>query len=302
LAAFYGVSSNAVGYYLIAFAVGNFLGPLLLGRFFDVLGRRIMIAGTYLLSGTMLAITALLFDQGVLSATTQTIAWVVIFFFASAGASAAYLTVSEIFPMETRALAIAFFYAVGTGLGGIIGPVLFGNLIATKRPGPVAFGYLIGAGVVEAFIGVDAEQKPLEEIATPLSEVGDGIEDSARAPIHSLARQTGPAPVPLRRRGAALWSPSTISSTYQRDDPYLPTEVDGLVHALETRSPQSTQELALATGARRWGPRRLHGALRSGLAAGRIRRVGRDRYAAVRTDRSEYVRPGSAELDRADGF
>ena len=140
-----------------------------------------------------MAITALLFDQGVLSATTQTIAWVVIFFFASAGASSAYLTVSEIFPMETRALAIAFFYAVGTGLGGIIGPVLFGNLIATKRPGPVAFGYLIGAllmlgaGVVEAFIGVDAEQKPLEEIATPLSEVGDGTEDSARAPIHSLA-------------------------------------------------------------------------------------------------------------------
>ena len=159
LATFYGVSSNTVGYYLIAFAVGNFLGPLLLGRFFDVLGRRIMIAGTYLVSGTMLAITALLFDQGILSATTQTIAWVVIFFFASAGASAAYLTVSEIFPMETRALAIAFFYAVGTGLGGIIGPVLFGNLIATKRPGPVAFGYLIGAllmlgaGVVEAFIG-----------------------------------------------------------------------------------------------------------------------------------------------------
>ena len=307
LATFYGVSSNAVGYYLIAFAVGNFLGPLLLGRFFDVLGRRIMIAGTYLVSGTMLAITALLFDQGILSATTQTIAWVVIFFFASAGASAAYLTVSEIFPMETRALAIAFFYAVGTGLGGIIGPVLFGNLIATKRPGPVAFGYLIGAllmlgaGVVEAFIGVDAEQKPLEEIATPLSEVGDGTEDSARAPIHSLARQTGPAPVPLRRRGAALWSPSTISSTYPHDDPYLAAEVDGLVHALEARSPQSTQQLALATGARRWGPGRLHGALRSGLAAGRIRRVGRDRYAAGRTERSEYVRPGSAELDGADG-
>ena len=308
LATFYGVSSNAVGYYLIAFAVGNFLGPLLLGRFFDVLGRRIMIAGTYLVSGVMLAITALLFDQGVLTATTQTIAWVVIFFFASAGASAAYLTVSEIFPMETRALAIAFFYAVGTGLGGIIGPVLFGNLIATKRPGPVAFGYLIGAvlmlgaGLVEAVIGVDAERKPLEEIATPLSEVDGGTDDSARAPIDTLARQTGPAPVPSRRRGAALWSPSTITSTFPSDDPYLAAEVDGLVRALEARSPQSTRELALATGARRWGPGRFHGALRSGLAAGRIRRVGRDRYAAGQTDRAQHMAPGSVELGRAGGF
>ncbi len=308
LATFYGVSSNAVGYYLIAFAVGNFLGPLLLGRFFDVLGRRIMIAGTYLVSGVMLAITALLFDQGVLTATTQTIAWVVIFFFASAGASAAYLTVSEIFPMETRALAIAFFYAVGTGLGGIIGPVLFGNLIATKRPGPVAFGYLIGAvlmlgaGLVEAVIGVDAERKPLEEIATPLSEVDGGTDDSARAPIDTLARQTGPAPVPSRRRGAALWSPSTITSTFPSDDPYLAAEVDGLVRALEARSPQSTRELALATGARRWGPGRLHGALRSGLAGGRIRRVGRDRYAAGQTDRAQHKAPGSVELGRAGGF
>ena len=135
LTTFYHVSSGSVGYYLIAFAIGNFLGPLVLGRLFDVVGRRPMIAGTYLTSGLMLIITAWLFDRGVLSAETQTIAWMVIFFFASAGASSAYLTVSEIFPMETRALAIAFFYAVGTGLGGIIGPVLFGNLIATKRPG-----------------------------------------------------------------------------------------------------------------------------------------------------------------------
>jgi hypothetical protein len=166
--------------------------------------------------------------------------------------------------------------------------VLFGNLIATKRPGPVAFGYMIGAvlmfgaGVVEAFIGVDAEQKPFEEIATPLSEVGDGTEDTARAHIHSSARKTGPAPVPLHRRGAALWSPSTISSTYPRDDPYLAAELDDLVHALESRSPQSTQELALATGALRWGPGRLHGALRSGLAAGRIRRVGPNSSGAAR--------------------
>jgi MFS family permease len=118
------VASASVGLYLLPFAAGNFAGPLLLGRFFDTLGRKIMISGTYILSGGLLAITAWLFDRGTLNATTQTAAWVIIFFFASAGASSAYLTVSEIFPMETRAMAIAFFYAIGTGVGGISGPVL----------------------------------------------------------------------------------------------------------------------------------------------------------------------------------
>jgi MFS family permease len=185
LTTFYKVSSASIGYYLIAFALGNFAGPLLLGRLFDVIGRRVMISLCYLGSGAMLAITAWLFDAGTLTAMTQTIAWVVIFFFASAGASAAYLTVSEIFPLETRALAIAFFYAVGTGLGGIIGPVLFGNLIATKRPVDTAVGYLIGAGLmiaaglVEVFLGVDAEQKSLEELAEPVSAVSDSDGGSA---------------------------------------------------------------------------------------------------------------------------
>ena len=179
LSTFYNVPSSSIGYYLMAFAAGNFVGPVLLGRLFDVVGRRVMISGCYIVSGALLALTAWLFDSGVLTATTQTIAWMVVFFFASAGASAAYLTVSEIFPMETRALAIAFFYAVGTGLGGIIGPVLFGNLIATKRPFDTAMGYLIGAGlmiaagVVEVAIGVNAEQKSLEELASPLSSEGD---------------------------------------------------------------------------------------------------------------------------------
>ena len=126
---FYGVGADQVGWYIAAFAVGNFLGPLLLGRFFDSVGRKPMIAGTYILSGVLLAVTAILFNNGTLTATTQTIAWCVIFFFASAGASSAYLTVSEIFPMETRAMAISFFYAVGTAIGGITGPLLFGKLI-----------------------------------------------------------------------------------------------------------------------------------------------------------------------------
>src|SRR3712207_6818890 len=140
----YAVDSASVGWYLIPFAIGNFMGPLLLGRFFDTVGRKPMIAGTYILSGVLLTITGFLFNAGELTATTQTIAWCVIFFFASAGASAAYLTVSEIFPMETRAMAISFFYAVGTAIGGITGPLLFGRLIEAGGETNVMYGYLLG--------------------------------------------------------------------------------------------------------------------------------------------------------------
>ena len=143
-----------------------------------------MIAGTYILSGALLAVTALLFQSGTLTATSQTAAWCVIFFFASAGASSAYLTVSEIFPMETRAMAISFFYAVGTAIGGITGPLLFGRLIEAGGETNVMYGYLLGAalmiaaGVVEIFLGVEAAQKQLEDIAKPLTaedaEAGEG--------------------------------------------------------------------------------------------------------------------------------
>jgi MFS family permease len=168
------VSDSMAPWYLIPLAIGNFLGPLLLGKFFDTIGRRVMITGTYVLSGLLLILTGVLFNNGALTANTLTLAWCIVFFFASAGASAAYLTVSEIFPMETRAMAIAFFYAIGTGLGGIIGPVLFGKFIEQGR-GQLVFGYYIGAGlmiaagVVELFLGVNAEQRPLEDIATPLT-------------------------------------------------------------------------------------------------------------------------------------
>src|SRR3954449_9887826 len=174
LSTFYGVDSAKVGLYLIPFAIGNFLGPVVLGRLFDTVGRRKMIAGTYLISGVLLFITALLFKAGSLNATTQTIAWCVIFFFASAGASSAYLTVSEIFPMESRAMCIAFFYAVGTAIGGITGPLLFGNLIAHGQTATF-WGYVLGAslmmgaGVVEIFLGVEAAQQNLENIAKPLT-------------------------------------------------------------------------------------------------------------------------------------
>src|SRR6195256_5785664 len=142
---FFGIASNQVGWYILPFAAGNFLGPLLLGRLFDTLGRRVMIAFTYGTSGVLLALSGYLFSIDVLSAQTQTIAWMVIFFFASPAASAAYLTVSETFPLEVRALAIAVFYAVGTAIGGVAGPALFGALIDTGSRSSVFAGYLLGA-------------------------------------------------------------------------------------------------------------------------------------------------------------
>jgi MFS family permease len=172
---FYGVPSGAVGWYILPFALGNFAGPLLLGRLFDTIGRRRMIAGTYAVSGILLAATGWLFAQGVLGAETQTLCWTVIFFFASSAASAAYLTVSESFPIEIRALAIALFYAVGTTLGGVAGPIVFGYLIDSGNRMTILWGYLFGAAlmiaaaVVEMIIGIDAERKSLESVATPLS-------------------------------------------------------------------------------------------------------------------------------------
>jgi MFS family permease len=172
---FYGTPANAVGWYILPFAAGNVLGPLLLGRLFDTVGRKIMIASTYALSGILLAVTAYLFSQDLLTATTLTVAWMTVFFFASAAASSAYLTVGEIFPLEIRALAIAFFYAVGTGIGGIAGPLLFGVLISTGSRLSVAVGYMIGAilmaaaALVEARWGVAAERQPLEAVSRPLA-------------------------------------------------------------------------------------------------------------------------------------
>ncbi|HEY2505751.1 MAG TPA: MFS transporter [Streptosporangiaceae bacterium] len=172
---FFNVNPNDTGWYFLVFAIGNLAGPLTLGRLFDTLGRRKMIAGTYLLSGILLVVSAQLFKAGLLNATTQTIAWGVIFFFASAGASAGYLTVSEVFPLEVRAKAIAVFFAIAQCFG-FLGTHLYGHLIGTgKDPNSLYWGYLLGAGamivggLVAVFLGVNAERKPLEEVATPLS-------------------------------------------------------------------------------------------------------------------------------------
>jgi MFS family permease len=172
---FYGIAAGEVGWYLLPFAAGNFMGPLLLGRLFDVIGRKPMIAFTYAISGLLLAGSGYLFYAGVLSAIGQTVAWMVIFFFASAAASSAYLTVGETFPLEIRALAIAFFYAIGTGVGGIAGPWLFGHLIDSGSRANVFAGYLLGsalmiaAAIVESIWGIAAERKPLESVARPLA-------------------------------------------------------------------------------------------------------------------------------------
>jgi MFS family permease len=178
LGKFYGVASGSAPLYLIVFAVGNLAGPLTIGHFFDTIGRKKMIAGTYLLSGLLLAVSAVLFDAGVLNAITQTIAWCVIFYFASAGASAAYLTVSEIFPLEVRAKAIAVFFAIAQ-CSGALGPVIYGALIGDgSQPFLLFLGYLLGAavmmvgGLVAGFLAVDAEGKSLEDIATPLAAAG----------------------------------------------------------------------------------------------------------------------------------
>ncbi|CQR63839.1 MFS transporter [Streptomyces leeuwenhoekii] len=176
LTKFYDVPPGRTGYYFAVIAAGNFVGPLLLGKLFDTVGRRIMISSTYLLSGLLLFGTAWLFDRGSLSAATLTACWCVVLFFASAGASSAYLTVSEVFPMETRAMAIAFFYALGTAAGGISGPLIFAELTESGvvRDTVLAFqigaGLMCAAGVVAAFLAVKAERRSLEDIARPLSE------------------------------------------------------------------------------------------------------------------------------------
>jgi MFS family permease len=174
---FFGIAADNVGWYLLPFAAGNFLGPALLGPLFDTIGRRPMIAATFAISGVLLAASGYLFMIGATTATTQTIAWMVIFFFASAAASSAYLTVSETFPLEIRALAIALFFAVGTGIGGVIGPVLFGMLIDSGSRASVFAGYLLGAllmivaAAVQLRFGVAAERRALEEVARPLAFV-----------------------------------------------------------------------------------------------------------------------------------
>jgi MFS family permease len=286
---YYGVSSGSAPVYLIPFAVGNFLGPVLLGRLFDTVGRRVMIAGCYILSGVLFAVMAVLFQNGSLTTGTQVIAFVVIFFFASAGASAAYLTVSEIFPMETRAMAIAFFYAVGTGLGGAIGPVLYGSLIDPAHPGKLAAGFFIAAGlmaaagIVEAILGVPAEQKSLEEIAEPLSaEEAEEPEKQRRRPRGRVEPGlVRPHPTPFPRYTRSSWSPFSITADEIAEDPLQAREIEQIVNvARETDGPVHWRRVAADVHARRWGPGRFRAAMRAAERGGLLQRAGRGMYVA----------------------
>jgi MFS family permease len=193
LGRFYGVPAGRVGLYLLPFALGNLMGPFALGHLFDVIGRRFMISVTYALSGLLLAIAGYLFYRGWLTATTQTALWCLVFFFASAAASSAYLTVSELFPVEMRGMAIALFYAVGIAIGGIAAPAIFGMLIESGSAARVFAGYLVGAGLmlgasaVTAALGVSSERKSLEAIA----RLDDVISTESEAPSRQEGWRTG---------------------------------------------------------------------------------------------------------------
>jgi MFS family permease len=196
---FFHVSQGDTAYYFFAFAAGNLLGPLTIGRLFDSIGRRRMISGTYIIAGLLLIVSAILFKQGDFNATTQTIAWSVIFFFASAGASAGYLTASEVFPLEVRAQAIAVFFAIAQCFG-FLGTHLFGSLIGKGQdPGKLFVGYLIGAGamllggVIAAVLAVDAEGRSLEDVAAPLSMVGKAADKLSSKTPRARPRHPRPA-------------------------------------------------------------------------------------------------------------
>jgi MFS family permease len=280
---FFGVSSSFVPVFLIVFAVGNFLGPLLLGRLFDTVGRKPMIVGTYLGSAAIATIMAVLFTGNSLGSSAWTFQAFVFgtFFLASAGASAAYLTVSEIFPMETRALAIAFFFAVGTAVGGITGPLLFGNLIASGNRSEVATAFFIGAavmalgGIAELFFGVKAEQQPLEDIAKPLTaEEAEEVPDRER---HGRRRY---------RLGPGLeypyYSPGLMGTSLRRPAGLveLQDEVEAIGRAVDEGGPISRAELFRTVHGRRWGPGRFSRALGEAVASGRVRRTARGRFEA----------------------
>ena len=309
LTTYFGVGANKVGLFYAVFAAGNFLGPLLLGRLFDTVGRKPMITGTYLLSAAMLVGVALLFAgcdpkscEGHYSDWTITLALAATFFFASAGASSAYLTVSEVFPMEIRALAIAFFYAVGTAIGGITGPQVFEKLGASDTSGVVT-AYLIGAtvmavgGLVELFLGVRAEQRELEDIAKPITaedaerdqaDAGERGPDEVAAVTAQGAERRQRARLERERMGLRRYRPGPGSASFspffshpaeQRPE-WLDHEIEIISRALQEHGELSRNELGRRIGARYWGPGRFRTALREAVAEGAARRASRSTYTA----------------------
>ncbi|OLE35060.1 MAG: MFS transporter [Actinobacteria bacterium 13_1_20CM_3_68_9] len=313
LSNFFGVGSGAVPIFMVIFAAGNFLGPLLLGRLFDTVGRIPMISGTYLVSAALVVLLGVLLRDGSLTRWSFEALVVGSFFFASAGASSAYLTVSEIFPMETRALAIALFYAIGTAIGGITGPLLFGHFIHSGSADQVATGFFIGAaamalgGVAELLFGVRAEGRSLEGIARPLTavEVEGGAAPAGAAEelkpadpdraqrIHDRkARRQERDRDGLRRYrpgvGSTFYSPGMLgtagtSSRYAAmAEEDLDREIESLERALGESGSVEQAELERAVQGERWGPGRFGGALQEAVEEGRARRVSHGRYAPAR--------------------
>jgi MFS family permease len=310
---FFGVSASFVPVFLIIFAAANFLGPLLLGRLFDTVGRKPMITISYLGSAIAGAVLAYLFANGTINSEWWfEVGIVVTFFLASAGASAAYLTVSEIFPMETRALAIAFFYAIGTAAGGIVGPLLFAHLIGTGVRGDVATAFYIGSavmavgGIAELFLGVRAEQQSLEDVATPLTAEaaeGDGgeaagEEDDEQAKARRAAaerdrrirertqrRQAWERTGRRRYRpgpGGVFYAPMMAGTGSTADvTAGLEPQIEAIERTLDGTGPTERRHLAQLVGARYWGPGRFRMALQEALREGRVRRVSRNVIAPV---------------------
>jgi MFS family permease len=276
LSTYFKVGSGSVPFYVLLFAAGNLLGPLTLGRLFDTVGRKPMISFTYLSSAGVAVALGILLINGSLDRWSFIAIVGVTFFLASAGASSAYLTVSEIFPMETRALSIAFFYAVGTGIGGITGPLLFGNFINSGKVSEVALGFFIGAGVMavgglaEIVFGVPAEQRSLEDIATPIT--ARDAERGGERPAQRRATRLRPGPGPQR------WYPG-MSMPAQAPVVPFEREVGWIVDAVREHGTIDRAELERVLGGRWWGPGRFSAALRLAVREGLLRRVGRTGYA-----------------------
>jgi MFS family permease len=312
---FYGVASGSVPFFFVVFAMGNFLGPLLLGRLFDTVGRKPMIAGTYLGSAALVVLLAVLMLSGSLTRTSFIVLVCLAFFLASAGASSAYLTVSEIFPMETRALAIALFFAVGTAVGGITGPALFGQFVDSGNVDLVALGFFIGAAamalgaIAELLFGVPAEQRSLEQIATPLTaEEADETWDRERAGLPQPApppetraearsrerREAGQARERsgLRRLrpgpGPSFYSPGMVGTAGSaghdaaRAELDLDAEIEAIARVLQASGPIERGEVAELVGGRGWGPQRFRRALAAAVREGRAQDLSQGTYGPPR--------------------
>lgn len=328
LSGFFDVESGSVPYFMAIFAVANFLGPLLLGRLFDTVGRIPMIAGTYFGSAAVAVVLAILLINGSLTAWWFFLLVSLTFFVASAGASSAYLTVSEVFPMETRALSISLFFAVGTGVGGITGPLLFGHFIHSGDAALVALGFIIGAvamalgGLAEVFFGVRAEQQSLENIALPLT-AEEAEADARNEPSPQSLRERG-RPEEVRRAererdlrvaertarrrereragvnryrpgtGSSFYSPGmvgtagTSSRSAAMAERRLDEEIEQVARTLAERGPTSREELEQAVGGRSWGPGRFRRTLREAVREARAKHLGDDTYGPRGPDPAEH--------------